>query len=281
VRDVIGSQQPAAVGARLERARSAAVASVARAARAVEVATTATSTVRRQRAWREVDRIERAERVPRCDRGVVDSDDMAERFLRSWCDLMGATCAGFALVRAGEHEGSLASSGPAFEPIDTLQFELGEGPAIDAATTRRPVVVVDLAREVARWPAFAPAALARGVHACLAFPIISRQGTIVVIGYGDHALVRDDPSAFDRIRLLTHADAILARLLRRHEPDALASALVRSRRPVHQASGAIAIQLDVRVTDALQCLRARAWADDRAIADLAGDVVDGTSRLDA
>ena len=48
---------------------------------------------------------------------------------------------------------------------------------------------------------------------------------------------------------------------------------------VHQATGVIAEQLGVTVTEALIRLRASAFAQDRALTDIADDVVTGRFRF--
>jgi len=56
--------------------------------------------------------------------------------------------------------------------------------------------------------------------------------------------------------------------------------LVDRRAVVHQAAGMISVQLDVDVAEALLRLRARAYALDRPMADVAADVVARRLRFD-
>ena len=49
---------------------------------------------------------------------------------------------------------------------------------------------------------------------------------------------------------------------------------------VHQATGMVGAQLEVSMTVALAILRARAFSDDRPVADLAREVVDRSLRFD-
>ncbi len=61
--------------------------------------------------------------------------------------------------------------GPLADTHDRLQHEIGEGPAIDAATQMRLVESVDLARE-SRWERWRPAAVAEaGIQAVRVVPI--------------------------------------------------------------------------------------------------------------
>jgi hypothetical protein len=59
------------------------------------------------------------------------------------------------------------------------------------------------------------------------------------------------------------------------ELDALSS----TRADVHQASGMVSVQLGASVADALVRLRAHAYAEGRALSDVAGDVIAGRLRL--
>ena len=56
--------------------------------------------------------------------------------------------------------------------IEQLQYDLGEGPCVDAYQLDRPVLEPDLAEPAApRWLAFAGPALAAGVRAVFGFPL--------------------------------------------------------------------------------------------------------------
>jgi transcriptional regulator with GAF, ATPase, and Fis domain len=73
--------------------------------------------------------------------------------------------------------------------LDTLQYETGEGPGLDALLAET-VRADDLAYEP-RWPVFAPAAVARGVRSILAFRLSVRSGTVGVL-----SLYAPSPDAF-------------------------------------------------------------------------------------
>ncbi len=62
-------------------------------------------------------------------------------------------------------------------------------------------------------------------------------------------------------------------------PDRLSDVLDQ-RAPVHQATGMVAAQLDLDVAAALGRLRAHAWSHDRAIGEVARDVIIGRLRFE-
>ena len=85
---------------------------------------------------------------------------VAERALRSIIDLsvtvLPCDAAGI-LVVENERLTTVVSSHPVVEHLDELQFELDEGPSLDAVSEGQTFHAVDLGGD-ARWPRFAPAA---------------------------------------------------------------------------------------------------------------------------
>lgn len=57
------------------------------------------------------------------------------------------------------------------EDLEHVQFELGEGPGVDASQQDGPMLQSDLAAGSGRWPLFTPAAIAAGGRAAFAFPL--------------------------------------------------------------------------------------------------------------
>ena len=138
----------------------------------------------------------------------------------------------------------------------------------------RPPASADIA--VDRWPAFLEGAGAAGVRAVFAFPL--RIGAISV---GAMDLYRDTPGDLATGELpaaLMAADAAAHALLDLGSPwdDPLGgSADFRStyHPQVHQATGMVQVQLGVTTEEAFALLRARAFATDRTLVQLASDVV--------
>ena len=174
--------------------------------------------------------------------------------------------------------GVAAVSEPACEPLEELQFTLGEGPCLDAFASRRPVLVADLSDgAMRRWPGYAPALHDRGVRAVFAFPLqigAARIGALDVF--------RDQPGSLtaDEFRdALTFADVAVTTLLdgqAQAPPGTAADGLdeaMEQRAELFQAQGMVAVQLGISLTDAIARLRAYAYAEDRALGEVARDVV--------
>jgi hypothetical protein len=166
----------------------------------------------------------------------------------------------------------LCSSNAAAARIEELQFTVGIGPCVDAATGGHPVLVPDLADTtdplVARWPMFAGPAVHAGVRAVYAFPL--RIGEIILGAIG---FCRSTPGALTEPE---HTHALLV-------ADTAALAVLAAASPVdhgafhlaevYQAAGMMMIQLEVAIDIALLHLRAYAFARNRPIGDVAKDVV--------
>ena len=150
----------------------------------------------------------------------------------------------------------LAGAGRHAQTVTGLQMQLGEGPCLDAHAAGIPVLLPDLAAEDAnRWPAFAAAALAAGVHAEFSLPLTVGPG-----GIGTLDLCRDRPGMLSDDHL---ADVLIAAdiardavLYQQNGPpgSAMAQRLAAAgtdRLVIHQATGMIAAQLDDTVANAL------------------------------
>jgi hypothetical protein len=191
---------------------------------------------------------------------------------------------GCALVLMSSREGGrvLADAGPRARTITTLQAELGEGPCLQAYRSGEPVLLPDLAApEANRWPTFAAAALAAGLHSEFSLPLSAARE-----GIGTLDLCRDTPGVLTDDHL---SDALAAAGIARdavlagqYAPGGLEDLLAAAgidRLVVHQATGMIAAQLDETVANALARLRAAAFTSGRSMYDLARDVVERRVRF--
>jgi hypothetical protein len=173
-----------------------------------------------------------------------------------------------------------ASSGPAAQ-IEELTLTLGQGPGVDGLSGG-PVLVADLAGAdwMARWPVFTPAAVQAGMRALFALPL--RVGAIDI---GVLTLLRSRPGALVGEQLadaLLLADTACALLLDTGEgdPGQRGGPPGLTHPEVHQATGMIVVQLEVSAAVALIRLRAYAYAHDRPLHEVAGDVVARRLRFD-
>lgn len=196
------------------------------------------------------------------------------------------TGAGIMLMSGNDPRGSLCTTNDVSHLIEELQYTLGEGPCVDAYHLDRPVLEPDLVDpEIPRWLAFAPPAIAAGVRAIFGFPL-----QVGAVRLGALNLYCDLPGGLSSDQ---HADALVMAdvaaqavlvLQADARPGELAPALEEAASfqwIVHQAAGMVSVQLGISVDLALVRLRAHAFGNDRALTDVAQDVVNRTLRFDA
>ncbi|MEU4570173.1 GAF and ANTAR domain-containing protein [Micromonospora sp. NPDC023956] len=180
---------------------------------------------------------------------------------------------------------TLAVSDLVASNLEELTLTLGEGPSVDAISGG-PALVADLAGSHcrARWPAFATAAMAVGIHAVFALPLHIGGIRLGVLDlYRARAGRLDDGQLADALVLADMACAILLDDPPERRPDQDDHWPEQSglRHPeVHQATGMISVQMGVPMTVALVRLRAFAYAHDRRLRDVASDVVARRLRFD-
>ena len=216
---------------------------------------------------------------------TVGTDELVQRLCRFAVDEMALSGCALVLISGAESASVLAGAGPHARMVTALQLELGEGPCLHAHACGIPVLLPDLTAESAnRWPAFAAAALAAGVHAEFSLPLTIGPG-----GIGTFDLCRDRPGMLSDEHL---ADALVAADIARdavlYQPYApggpgladLLATVGTDRIVIHQATGMIAAQLDDTVANALARLRAAAFASGRSMYDIARDVVERRVRFD-
>jgi ANTAR domain-containing protein len=171
-----------------------------------------------------------------------------------------------------------------------LQMTLGEGPGPDAAASGGAVLASDLGDGEAgrRWPVFAPAARQAGASAIFVFPL-----RIGAIRAGVMGLYRERPGPLSDSHLgdaLVFADTATLLLLNAQDqaageaeagsgPGGQPADLALRRAEIDQATGMLTEQLGVGIAEAFIRLRAYAYAHDRALSDLARDIVARRLRL--
>lgn len=231
-----------------------------------------------------------AESAARIDRLVRDepvldgtADGVVGRLTQQCRALARAVAAlgtGMSVLGEGRLGAVIASSGPQAAQFEELQFTLGEGPCLDAHTTRRPVLEPDLGTGT-RWPGYSSALAERGVRAVFAFPM---QVGAARLGILDVYLDRAGPLPTEALNdALDFAELGVSTLLdSSKDADAqldLDHALAYGSE-IYQAQGMAMIQLEVSLSEAMARMRAHAWAEDRSLFDVARDIIDRRLRLD-
>jgi hypothetical protein len=212
--------------------------------------------------------------------GSVDAAGAPDRLVLACAEALPVTGVGLALMTEAGHGGTVAVSDARARTMEELQFTSGEGPCVECSDTGRPVLQPDLARTgPGRWPGFSESAVGVGIRAVFALPL--RVGAIRVGAldlYRDTAGELTDAELNEALSFADAATQILLHLQSRAPLDGAGTSMVpllEDRAVVHQATGMIAVQAGVGMAEALIRLRARAYAAERPIVDLAEEVVDG------
>ena len=222
---------------------------------------------------------------PRDQHAAPGTIGRLERLCSALTRALPAAGVGLSLLTEDNHGGgTIAASNAESRALEELQFTLGEGPCIDAYTSRRPVLEPHLStRGIHRWPVYAAAAHERGVHAVFAFPVqigAARAGALDVY--------RSEPGSLTGNALaqaVTFAEVAMGLLVDGQDgaqdgkttpdlDDALAYRL-----EVYQAQGMVMVDLGVGIDEAMARLRGHAYAESRYISDVARDIVAGKLRL--
>jgi hypothetical protein len=234
---------------------------------------------------REVGRRTRIMTAVTTEDATAGVNELVQRLCRFAVDEMALSGCALVLMSGAESASVLAGAGRHARTVTGLQMELGEGPCLQAHASGIPVLLPDLSAQSAnRWPAFAAAALAAGVHAEFSLPLTVGPG-----GIGTLDLCRDRTGMLSDEHM---ADALVTADIARDAvlyqqyaaggpglPELLATADT-DRIVIHQATGMIAAQLDDTIANALARLRAAAFASGRPMYDLAQDVVERRVRFD-
>ena len=212
-------------------------------------------------------------------------DTETKRLCQVSAEVTQSTGAGIMLMSGEVARGSVCTTDHVSAVIEQLQYDLGEGPCVDAYHLDRPVLEPDLADpEVPRWLAFSRPAVEAGARAVFGFPL--RVGAVRL---GALNIYRDRPGALADEQ---HADALVmadvaAQAILVLQANAVPGSLARELEAgaefqyvVHQAAGMVSAQLGVSLAQALVRLRAFAYGNGRAVTEVARAVVARKLRLD-
>lgn len=148
----------------------------------------------------------------------------------------GVDHAGISILHRNGRIETLASTDRLVRRLDTIQYELREGPCVESVTTDQPVVVASHIRRADRWPNYVPRATEEGLRAQLALRLYSNEATF---GSLNLYVTESDIIHRDAVQVAelftTHAAIALGHARYEHQ---LNEALV-SRKVIGQAIGVI------------------------------------------
>ncbi|MFJ8622221.1 GAF and ANTAR domain-containing protein [Kitasatospora sp. NPDC093550] len=208
-----------------------------------------------------------------------DTVEFLHRLTEVCTVLSGTAGAGLVVAdRRGELR-DVAYSSDRVRRLEALQIDVGEGPCLDCHRTGEPVVERDLDRAGARWPRFAPQALALGFRSVRAVPLRLDGRVVGALNVFD---VRtgtepghDGPDVIQPLADL----AVIALLQHRYGRDRTAAeeigAALADRTAVERAKGVLAESGGLDMDTAFEVLRSHARRSGTGVAAAARALVDG------
>jgi GAF domain-containing protein len=214
---------------------------------------------------------------------LVDGESLEER-LRRVVELAVRTipacdAAGITLV-TGPRPRTAAYTNARTHAIDQAQYDLGDGPCLDAIR-RRTVNRVNVDEAAERWPAFAKAAQAEGIRSFLAAALLVHTEPLGALNL--YSKQTDGFDALDEAFISvfsTQAAASVANSLRYTEISALARQLeeaLGSRAVIEQAKGVLMAREGIDADEAFDLLRRQSQHRNVKLREVAHDVVASTS----
>ncbi|MGW1752302.1 GAF and ANTAR domain-containing protein [Streptomyces sp. NPDC002092] len=218
-------------------------------------------------------------------------DDVPQALCRACVELLPVTGASVSIASGPTVRAMWCASDSTAARLAETQYTLGDGPCQSAIERAAAVLADDLTEEpdAVRWPVFAHEAVGLGVQAVFSLPLGLEGATI-----GTLDLYRRTPGALSSRDLrvaLWARDAVtfaLVNLSAGHDSGERASeegvaswmeASESDHSEVYQAVGMVMVQLNLGAEQALDRMRARAFAQGRTVTEVARDVLVRTLRL--
>jgi GAF domain-containing protein len=175
---------------------------------------------------------------------------------------------------------AVATDGTTFS-IDSLQYDLDEGPCLTALRTSEVISVPSFAEE-ARFPRFKTAALKAGMRSSLSFPLVVRDRCIGALNlYSTNVDAFDESSMNIGLRLADQASIALANAQSHEEAvnavEHLTTALDR-RGVIERAKGILMATRRINDDAAFDILRKSSQFQNRKLFDVALDILETHER---
>lgn len=161
----------------------------------------------------------------------------------------GAEYAGIALVERGRIH-TVAPTGEIVRAIDKLQYDLREGPCVDAIAEHQTYRVGNVGGE-RRWPSFGPAAARNGIHSLLSYRLFVTDRTLGALNfYSSRVNAFDQRTEDDGTLFATHAAVALIGAQR----EAQLSLAIDNRDVISTAKGILMERHDINAAEAFRIL---------------------------
>lgn len=172
---------------------------------------------------------------------------------------------------------TVASSSPAAQAMDEIQYTFGDGPCMTASREQKTVHVEDLDID-GRWPQYAATVRGHGFRSILALPFVLEGETRAALNLYSHRPGRFDDRATELARDFVHQTSMALRLAVRfaHSSDTAADlkATLETRTVIDVAVGIIMAQNRCSQDEAFELLKSASSARNVKLHVVAAGVVE-------
>lgn len=176
---------------------------------------------------------------------------------------------------------TVASSSPAAQSMDEIQYAFGDGPCVTASREQETVHIRDL-EECGRWPRYAMTMRGHGVRSILALPFLLDGDTRAALNLYSHRSGRFDGRAMDLAQDFVSQTSLALRLAVRfaHFSDTAANlkATLETRTGIDVAVGIIMAQNRCSQAEAFELLKAASSARNVKLHAVAARVVESLGK---
>ncbi len=213
--------------------------------------------------------------VARTLQAEPDLDTTLRAIVKAAVDYVtGAEHAGISLVNRSRISTVAPTSG-VVEIIDKLQYDLHEGPCIDAIAEHQTYRVGNVGDET-RWPSFGPAAAENGIHSLLSYRLFVTDRTLGALNlYSSRANAFDRQTEEDGRLFATHAAIALVGAQR----EAQLSLAIENRDIISTAKGILMERHDLDAASAFRMLVEASQSTNVKLHQSASWLVENRSRL--
>ncbi|MFN3220132.1 MAG: ANTAR domain-containing protein [Acidimicrobiales bacterium] len=196
--------------------------------------------------------------------------------------ILGVSAAGIMLAGPDGTLRVIASSSETMRLLELFELQTEQGPCLESFRTGEAVTLLDLgsADATARWPRFAPEAIASGFRSVHALPMRLRGDVIGALNLFEVSAEGIDDEALRAARALADIATIAILQYRAtigaHELIDQLNTALNTRIVIEQAKGVVAERRQLDMAGAFDVLRHHARSNNLRLADVAAAVVAGT-----
>ena len=205
------------------------------------------------------------------------------RLCAACVEVLDVSGAGITLM-GGDQAGPICVSDSSIAALEDLQFTIGQGPCRDAYRSGHSVHAPRLDDSAfVRWPPFVDLARSSGIGAVFAYPLLASGANVGVLTLYQQTegelsgAQHDDSLAISRV--LTQTVLSLQDTAPAGSLAAELDVVVAYRAEIYQASGMVAVQLQIPPAEALLRIRGHAFAHDIPVSAVAAEIVARRLRL--